>query len=387
MIKARKESPKLNLPNILDCLSCWVGDRVDMVFRTINKGGDGGFKFFCEKEEDDSKQTGETIKLTNFTIFPAEFYAQKNQTHEIFINFQPIKEGILQENVLLACDNLTNATYTLKGQANMVELSITALDSNPIKFQEIELKTLYFDDAIPKKPLSRNLTIKNLTKVKVKFHWGLYKNSNKDNKLTLDENEQHSFSIAPKQGIFDSEAEITFKMEFMGEKPFLYYEYACLIIDDVPIEAIKNPPESIKTLRNEKNGPGYTGSNLARPSITYYELELVGNVKFCSLEISPQFYIFPEELYIKKEYKKLFIVRNLSDIDLSYHCRLYAKSHEDLWCSIEGNAKGNVPKNSQLELTINFSSSLVGNNKKWIFLLENEYGNSLSFEVSLVFFK
>lgn len=381
MVKARKESPKLNLPGILDCLSCWVGDRVDMVFRTINKGGDGGFKFFCEKEEDDLKQTTEVIKLTNFTIFPAEFYVQKNQTHEIFINFQPTKEGILEEKVLLACDNLTNATYVLKGQANMVELSITSLDENTIKFQEQDLKTLYFDDAIPRKVMSRSITIKNLTKVKVKYHWGLFKNRNKDNKLSLDENETHSFQVTPKQGVFDSEAEIIFKLEFMGEQPFLYYEYACLIIDDVPVEAIRNPPESIKALMQEKVGPGYVGSNLARPSITYYEMELVGNVRFCSLEISPQFYVYPDDLHFMKEYKKFFVIRNLSDISVNYNCKLFWKSDDSMICNIEGNAKGIIEKNSQMEVVISFSSTSTGNNKKLVFILENEYGNPLSFEV------
>jgi len=381
LVKARKESPKLNLPGILDCLSCWVGDRVDMVFRTINKGGDGGFKFFCEKEEDDLKQTTEVIKLTNFTIFPAEFYVQKNQTHEIFINFQPTKEGILEEKVLLACDNLTNATYVLKGQANMVELSITSLDENTIKFQEQDLKTLYFDDAIPRKVMSRSITIKNLTKVKVKYHWGLFKNRNKDNKLSLDENETHSFQVTPKQGVFDSEAEIIFKLEFMGEQPFLYYEYACLIIDDVPVEAIRNPPESIKALMQEKVGPGYVGSNLARPSITYYEMELVGNVRFCSLEISPQFYVYPDDLHFMKEYKKFFVIRNLSDISVNYNCKLFWKSDDSMICNIEGNAKGIIEKNSQMEVVISFSSTSTGNNKKLVFILENEYGNPLSFEV------
>lgn len=351
-----------------------------MVFRVTNKGGDGGFKFFCEREEDDLKQSGETIKLNNFTIFPVEFYIQKNQTQEIFVNFKPFEEGIIQENVLLACDNMTNATYTLKGQANMVELSVISLDNNPIQFQEKELKTLYFEDAIPKKQYSRQLTIKNLTKVKVKFHWGLYKNSNKDNKLILDENETHAFSVSPKQGLFDSEAEITFNMEFFGEEPFLYYEYACLIIDDIPVEAIRNPPESIKTLIKEKQGPGYVGSNLARPSITYYEFELVGNVKFCSLDISPPFYVFPEELFISQTYKKVFIFKNLSDIDVKYSCKLYCLTDENLSYSIENN-QGTILKSSTIDITISFASSKVGNNQKWVFLLESDYGNPLSFEV------
>lgn len=54
-IIAKKESPDLNLPQILDCNSCWLGDRQEIVFKVKNKGGEAGFKFFCENEEDDEK--------------------------------------------------------------------------------------------------------------------------------------------------------------------------------------------------------------------------------------------------------------------------------------------------------------------------------------------
>lgn len=39
----------------MDCKSCWLGDKAEMVFRVKNKGGEAGFKFFCENEEDDAK--------------------------------------------------------------------------------------------------------------------------------------------------------------------------------------------------------------------------------------------------------------------------------------------------------------------------------------------
>jgi hypothetical protein len=54
-LKARRDPPVINLVNPLDCLHSWIGDRVDMAFRCVNTGGDGGFKFFCERDEDDSK--------------------------------------------------------------------------------------------------------------------------------------------------------------------------------------------------------------------------------------------------------------------------------------------------------------------------------------------
>jgi hypothetical protein len=55
VLRARREPPKISLVNPMDCLSSWLGDRADMAFRCQNTGGDGCFRFFCEKDEDDSK--------------------------------------------------------------------------------------------------------------------------------------------------------------------------------------------------------------------------------------------------------------------------------------------------------------------------------------------
>lgn len=74
-MRARRDPPSISLVNPMDCLNSWLGDRVDMAFRCVNNGGDGGFKFFCEKDEDDSKQTdADTIRIGSFTLTPSEFY-------------------------------------------------------------------------------------------------------------------------------------------------------------------------------------------------------------------------------------------------------------------------------------------------------------------------
>ena len=54
-LRARREAPQITLSNPMDCLNSWLGDKVDMAFRCVNSGGDGGFKFFCDKDEDDLK--------------------------------------------------------------------------------------------------------------------------------------------------------------------------------------------------------------------------------------------------------------------------------------------------------------------------------------------
>lgn len=74
-MRARRDPPSISLVNPMDCLNSWLGDRVDMAFRCVNTGGDGGFKFFCEKDEDDQKQTdAENIRIGSFTLNPSEFY-------------------------------------------------------------------------------------------------------------------------------------------------------------------------------------------------------------------------------------------------------------------------------------------------------------------------
>jgi hypothetical protein len=87
-IRARREPPIIKLVNPMDSKACWIGDKVDMVFRCMNTGGDGGFKFFCEKDEDDNQQDEpETIKIGPFTLIPSEFYLYNGNAIDIFVSF------------------------------------------------------------------------------------------------------------------------------------------------------------------------------------------------------------------------------------------------------------------------------------------------------------
>ena len=93
-LRARRDPPVINLVNPLDCLHSWLGDKVDMAFRCVNNGGDGGFKFFCERDEDDSRQTDpDTIRIGSFTLSPSEFYLYSGNAIDIYVSFSPDREG------------------------------------------------------------------------------------------------------------------------------------------------------------------------------------------------------------------------------------------------------------------------------------------------------
>lgn len=115
-LRARREPPAINLVNPMNCMNSWLGDRVDMAFRCVNNGGDGGFKFFCDKDEDDLKQTDvDTIKIGSFTLTPSEFYLYSGSAIDIYVSFTPDREGLLEEKLILACDNQTSEYYKVSG--------------------------------------------------------------------------------------------------------------------------------------------------------------------------------------------------------------------------------------------------------------------------------
>lgn len=73
--------------------------------------------------------------------------------------------------------------------------------------------------------------------------------------------------------MFNPNEAIPFTFSFKGHEPVPYIEYACLIVDDLPIAAIKTLPKILEKSLNEnraiKNddkfeGPGYFASNSAK---------------------------------------------------------------------------------------------------------------------------
>ena len=175
-MRARRDPPQISLVNPMDCLNSWLGDRVDMAFRCVNTGGDGGFKFFCEKDEDDSKQTDtDTIRIGSFTLTPSEFYLYSGSALDVYVSFNPEKEGKLEENLILACDNQTSEFYKLTGYGAMIDLDIIAVDGKEVNFKENPFETVYFDNTNPTSESKRTIRVRNSSPILVPFHWSIFK--------------------------------------------------------------------------------------------------------------------------------------------------------------------------------------------------------------------
>ena len=190
-LKARREPPIISLVNPMNCLNSWLGDRVDMAFRCVNQGGDGGFKFFCDKDEDDLKQTDvDSIKIGSFTLNPSEFYLQQGNAIDIYVTFQPEYEGQLEEKLILACDNQTSEYYKVTGTGAMLDLDIVSVDNKEVDFKANPFETMYFENTNPTSKSRRTIKIKNSSPIGVPFHWSVYRQKN-TNKITLADEETH----------------------------------------------------------------------------------------------------------------------------------------------------------------------------------------------------
>jgi len=244
-LRARREPPIINLVNPMNCLNSWLGDRVDMAFRCVNNGGDGGFKFFCERDEDDSKQTDpDTIKIGSFTLTPSEFYLYSGNAIDVYVSFAPEGEGELVENLILACDNQTSEFYKLTGVGAMLDLDIVSVDGKEVDFKANPFETMFFENTNPTSESRRTVKIRNSSPIAVLFHWSVYKQKN-TNKITIADEQPH-YRISPNQGKIKGGETIEFELFFCPQHAEPYFEFADLIIEDIPINSVRSPPEGLK---------------------------------------------------------------------------------------------------------------------------------------------
>ena len=244
-LRARREPPQINLVNPMDCMNSWLGDRVDMAFRCVNQGGDGGFKFFCDKDEDDLKQTdAESIRIGSFTLNPAEFYLYSGNAIDIYVTFQPEREGYLEEKLILACDNQTSQYYKVVGKGAMLDLDIVSVDNKEVDFKANPFETMYFENTNPTSESKRTIKIKNSSQIPVPYHWSVYKQKNSET-ISLADEETH-YRIEPDQGKIAGGETVEFEVFFCPQHAEPYFEFADLIVEDIPINAVRQPSEGLK---------------------------------------------------------------------------------------------------------------------------------------------
>jgi hypothetical protein len=92
---------------------------------------------------------------------------------------------------------------------------------------------MFFENTNPTSSSKRTITIKNNSPILVPFHWSIYKTKN-TNKIILSDEQTH-YKVEPNQGKIQGGQTIDFVMHFTPDHAEPYYEFADLIVEDIPI--------------------------------------------------------------------------------------------------------------------------------------------------------
>jgi len=300
--------------------------------------------------------------------------------------YTPEVPGEYTEELVIETVSQTRMAYQLKGTGCTLSLEATGLDSMVLNFKENPLSVIHFDATMPNTETSRKLKVRNNCEMKVQYHWSIYKNKVTD-KISLSGEETH-FTIEPLQGTFNAHEEQEYVITFKPLHAESYFEFADLIVDDIPIQAVPNAPEILKALLNpEVPGPSYLGSNTRYPSFPYLSFSLEGHGNLYEVVPDPPAIVFPSDLLITKEYIAKFKLLNKSKAKVNVKMYLKGKTSDELIIRLVSSKfrlrdeiYEGILSEEEEELEVIMQSKKVGEYRAYFFGTVED-GSPFSFEV------
>jgi hypothetical protein len=157
------------------------------------------------------------------------------------------------------------------------------------------------------------ITVKNSSPILVTYHWSVYRSKNTQ-KIIL-QNEETHYKVEPHQGKISGGELQQFKILFSPNHAQPYYEFCDFIVEDIPINSMRNPPEALKQFaefnKNESKiaMPTYIGSNTQYLSVPFFQFNLRGQGNFRSMSLDPPILQFNEPLSINKTYSHQVVMK------------------------------------------------------------------------------
>ncbi len=373
---------------------------------TLNSIGETGFNILSGREDAQGTSSAmavaqggnagpkqempEFVRIGPFSVYPPQFYLQHGDSINLVVLYAPDSPGDHIENLILETAFQTRTNYQLKGTGCVLDLEATALDAMTLNFKENPLSVIYFKVTKPRSMATRKLRVRNNCGMKVQYHWSIYKNRFVE-KISLVGEETH-YTIEPLQGVFEGHAEQEFTVSFKPLHAESYFEYADLIVDDIPIQAVPDAPESLKTLLSPGIvGPTYLGSNTRYPSFPYLKFTLQGYGDSCEIIPDPSVAAFPADMLISKPYSTKLRLQNKSKSQVKFKVWLKGKTSSGFDVAlISPKLQPDNPKNPTVyqgtftdefeEVEVTVLSKGIGTQRAY-FVGEIEDGNPFAFEV------
>jgi hypothetical protein len=146
------------------------------------------------------------------------------------------------------------------------------------------LDMIYFLDNEYGTVNTRTLSIENLTKNEIDYEF-VFRNDDGTH-----------FNISPPEGIFLNSENKTFEINYKAIDPVACYDKLDLIIKNIPLKSVKDPPPHIMKLiekldRDKKRGKDIDENE--KIEFTYFTFDLVGQVRDPSFKVTPPMIYFP----------------------------------------------------------------------------------------------
>lgn len=143
--------------------------------------------------------------------------------------------------------------------------------------------------------------------------------------------------MEPVQGSIQAGGFQEFTFYFSPDHAEPYFEYVDLIVEDIPIQSVRNPPESLRAFALQASQPKsripmptYVGSNTQFMSIPLLSLNLKGQGNSCQVFLEPEILFFEGDMFINHPYtQKVRLTKDYEGI-VYYKLRMEGKSSEAL---------------------------------------------------------
>lgn len=270
----------------------------------------------------------------SFTIWPDRFYLRKGERIKLKVQFDPKLEGREDIQLYLNCDNMRQYKHSLFAIANMIEILLTEIDGESIiNNPKIRLDCLYFRDCDYLRPKKREIVVENLTKNRVDYEWRF-----RPDNITGDTNSE-SFVVTPFSGRFENREKKPFYIEYKSDNFIASYPEIDLIIKNIPLQSVKNPPPHIQKLIEERQlkierGEIDHDKTEEMVEFSYFSMKLLGHVRQLDYEIDPPLVYFPFDVPINQEQTSVFRIANNSPCKGAFSIRFISKTSPETSCRI-----------------------------------------------------
>ena len=274
-IKARRAPPILNIPDLLDCQSCFISSEVDQVFEGRNSGGPGRFQIVLKSSWDDGGQvipdfnsldeSADTVSTEVFSISPARLNLDTGDHFALNVTFSPKQLGPQELDLVIICDNCQTRSIKVSGVGTMVNvaLSIQSQAGMHLGLNNGTQELLFGSCCVDAKGTCI-LSCTNETPLPVPFKWELFSLPLEmlslstlrtldqtprpialdSLRLISDQNEDVCFTLTPNEGVLPPNSSMDFTASFHPMEPTLYTLFAKLSMPGVPVGALEIADDS-----------------------------------------------------------------------------------------------------------------------------------------------